>query len=218
MKRFIISAEPSAVVDTHQLNDWANFAKYNFANQAVKQFSQNERNVVFMGDSITERWYGQNPDFFNQHKYICRGISGQTTSQMLVRFRKDVIDLHPKVVVILAGTGDILGNGGDITLENILGNIVSMCELARSNNIKPILCFLLPVSKGGSPNMKVPQFNAMIRVYAEESQTPYVDYFLAMTDGNNGLPKNLSEDGVHPNADGNKIMESLVQPVIAKTI
>jgi lysophospholipase L1-like esterase len=125
-----------------------------------------------------------------------------------------VIDLHPKAVVILAGTGDTLGNGGDITVENIFGNLVSMCELARANNIAPVLCCLLPTSKGGSPNLKVPQLNKLIKDYAEKSQTPCVDYFSAIADKDNGMPKNLSEDSVHPNAEGNRIMESLVLPVI----
>ena len=201
-----------------ELNDWANFAKYESANEAVKQLPKEARNVVFMGDSITERWREQDPDFFAQNKYICRGIRGQVTSQMLARFRRDVIDLHPKVAVILGGTGDVLGNGGFITLENILGNLVSMCELARANDIKPVLCFLLPVSKGGSLNIKVPQLNNLIKAYAEKSGTPYVDYFSAITDGNNGLPKNLSEDGVHPNLDGNKIMERVLKPFIDEAL
>ena len=188
----------------------------------MKQLPQSERNVVFIGNSITEGWYDQDPDFFMQNKYINRGIGGQTSSQMLVRFRRDVIDLHPKIVVILAGTNDIAGNTGYISLENILGNIISMCELARANHIKPVVCSVLPAfdyswSKGKNPNIKIPQLNKMIKAYAEKSGMPYVDYFSAMTDGNNGLPKNLSEDGVHPNLAGDKIMESVVQRVIAKT-
>jgi len=217
MKRYIVSPAVSAGVEAQQQSDWANFTKYASANEAAKQLPQSERNVVFMGDSITERWYGQHPDFFTENKYVNRGISGQVTAQMLARFRRDVLDLHPKVAVILCGTGDVLGNGGFITLENIFGNIVSMCELARANDIKVLLCCLLPVSKGGSPNAKIPQLNAMIKAYAEKNATPCVDYFSAMTDGSNGLPKTLSEDGVHPNLEGNKIMERLVQPAIEKT-
>ncbi|HEY0298030.1 MAG TPA: SGNH/GDSL hydrolase family protein [Arachidicoccus sp.] len=203
--------------------DWANFAKYDSVNQIVKQLPQSERKVVFMGNSITEFWNVQDKDFFAQNKYINRGISGQTTSQMLVRFRKDVIDLQPKVVIILAGTNDIAGNTGYISLDNILGNLISMCEIAKANHIKPILCSLLPAfdypwSRGKEPNIKIPQLNAMIKDYADKNKIRYVDYFSAMTDGMGGLPKNLSKDGVHPNLDGNKIMEKLSAPAIEQAL
>ncbi|MGC4233323.1 MAG: SGNH/GDSL hydrolase family protein [Niabella sp.] len=200
-------------------NDWANFAKYDSANKAVKQLPKVERYVVFMGNSITEGWYKQDKDFFSKNKYINRGISGQTTSQMLVRFRKDVIELQPKIVVILAGTNDIAGNTGYISLENILGNLISMCELAKTSHMIPVLCSVLPAfdypwKSGKEPNIKIPQLNALIKAYALKNKITYVDYFSAMTDGNNGLPKSLSHDGVHPNADGYKVMEKMLAPIL----
>ncbi|ANI88352.1 acylhydrolase [Arachidicoccus ginsenosidimutans] len=204
--------------------DWANFARFDSANQAVKLLPKSDREVVFMGNSITEGWINQDPSFFSENKFINRGISGQTTSQMLVRFRKDVIDLHPKVVIILAGTNDIAGNTGFISLDNILGNLISMCELAKANHIKPILCSLLPASDypwspGREPNIKIPKLNAMIKDYADKHHIHYVDYFSAMTDGNNAMRKNLAADGVvHPNLDGDKIMEKVALPVIKKTL
>lgn len=203
--------------------DWANFGRFDSANLAVKQLPAGDRQVVFMGNSITEGWYRQDKDFFTQNKYINRGISGQTTSQMLIRFRKDVIELAPKVVVILAGTNDIAGNTGFISLDNILGNLVSMCELAKAHHISPVLCSVLPAfdypwRPGKQPNIKIPQLNTLIKEYALKNHIAYVDYFSAMTDGNNGLPKRISGDGVHPNADGNKIMEQTLKPVIDRTL
>lgn len=176
-----------------------------------------------MGNSITDFWYNNDSSFFLKNNYIDRGISGQTTSQMLVRFRKDVIDLQPKAVIILAGTNDIAQNTGYISLENIFGNIVSMAELARAHHIKVILCSLTPAfdypwRRGMEPNSKIPQLNAMIKGYAKRNKMMYVDYFSAMTDGQNGMRKNLSKDGVHPTLEGYKIMEGLSEKAIEKSL
>ena len=155
--------------------------------------------------------------------FIDRGIGGQTTSEMLVRFRQDVIDLRPRAVVILAGINDIAHNNGVIALENVFGNLVSMAELAKLHGIKVIFCSVLPAydfpwRPGLEPAGKVIRLNRMIREYAEANGLTYVDYHSAMKDGRDGLPANLSKDGVHPTLEGYKIMEKLVLEAIQKTL
>lgn len=206
-----------------QKGDWAAFGRYENANEQVKTLPQSKREVVFMGNSITDFWINSDPAFFANNNYIDRGISGQTTSQMLVRFRKDVIDLHPKAVIILAGTNDIAGNTGDISLENILGNIASMAELAKQHHIKVLLCSITPAfdypwHRGMQPNIKIPALNKMLEHYAKENNFAYVDYFSALTDGNNGMRKGLAKDGVHPTLEGYKIMENIANKAIEKII
>ena len=198
-----------------QKGDWANFKKYEAANKADKDLPASERKVVFMGNSITEGWYRNDSSFFKTNHFIGRGISGQTTSQMLVRFRKDVLELKPKAVVILAGTNDIAGNTGDITLPNILGNLASMAELAKAHGIKVLLCsvtpaFEYPWSKGKEPNIKIPALNKLIQQYCENNGVRYVDFFSKMVDERGGLPASLAKDGVHPTLEGYKIMETAV--------
>lgn len=204
-----------------QKGDWANFQKYEASNQILKTQPKSERSVVFLGNSITEGWYNTDSSFFKSNHFIGRGISGQTTSQMLIRFRKDVIDLAPKAVVILAGTNDIAGNTGDITLENILGNLASMAELAKAHGIKVFLCSLTPAfdypwSRGKDPNVKIPKLNKMIQDYANKNHFTYVDYFSKLADSRNGLPENLAKDGVHPTLEGYKIMENIVTQSLGK--
>ena len=204
-----------------QKGDWANFHRYEGANQQVKALPAADRQVVFMGNSITQHWYESDSSFFKEHHFIGRGISGQTTSQMLVRFRKDVLDLKPKAVVILAGTNDIAGNTGDITLDNIMGNLASMAELARAHGIKVLLCSVTPAfdypwSKGRHPDVKIPELNQLIRAYASKNRIPYVDYFSKLADARNGLPASLAKDGVHPTLEGYKIMEEIVLTSIKK--
>lgn len=194
-----------------QTHDWANFKRYQESNAQVSV----KPRAVFMGDSITDNWARMDGEFFSSNNYVGRGISGQTTSHMLVRFRKDVIDLGPKFVVILAGTNDIALNNGYISLENILGNIVSMCELAKANKIKPVLCSVLPAAAYGwrpalKPAEDIMRLNEMIKDYAKESRIPYVDYHSVLKDENNGLPKLHADDGVHPNIDCYKIMEKII--------
>lgn len=172
-----------------------------------------------MGNSITEGWFKADPDFFKGKPYVGRGISGQTTPQMLVRFRQDVIDLKPFAVVILAGTNDIAGNTGPATLEEIFGNIVSMAELASANKIKVILSSILPVfdypwKPGLQPAEKIVALNKMLKDYAAKTGHIYLDYFSAMADERNGLKKELGYDGVHPNLAGYKVMEPLVEKAI----
>jgi len=178
---------------------------------------------VFMGNSITEGWKQLSPEFFKDNPYINRGISGQTTPQMLVRFRPDVVNLNPKVVVILAGTNDIAGNTGPSTLEMIEDNIASMVEIAKANNIKVVLCSVLPVydypwMPGLNPAQKIIDLNKWIKEYALTNKIVYVDYFTPMADQHNGLKKEYSEDGVHPNLAGYKVMEPLVELAIEEAL
>jgi lysophospholipase L1-like esterase len=199
--------------------DWANLNRFKSANEKIEMPAKDEMRVVFMGNSITEGWSNLAPEFFAGKPYINRGISGQTTPQMLIRFRPDVIDLHPKVVVILAGTNDIAGNTGPATLEEIVGNIESMAQLAKANGIKVVLSSVLPAfdyawRPGLNPDEKIPQLNQMIKEIAEQHGMVYLDYFAAMTDGKNGLPKQLSPDGVHPNEAGYAVMGPLVEDAI----
>lgn len=203
--------------------DWANLQKYQEANAQLKAPTVGEDRVVFMGNSITEGWSVANPSFFEGKPYINRGISGQTTPQMLLRFRQDVIDLQPAVVVILAGTNDIAGNTGPMSLKQIHDNILSMVELAQANGIKPIVSSVLPAydypwRPGLEPNIKIPKLNAMLKQMAKEKGVMYLDYFSAMADDRNGLPKELAGDEVHPTKKGYAIMEELVEKAIEKTL
>lgn len=203
--------------------DWADLKRFEGDNKNLKQPAANEKRVVFMGNSITEGWIKIDQAFFSGKPYIDRGISGQTTPQMLVRFRQDVIDLKPAAVVILAGINDIAQNTGPITLENTFGNIVSMAELAKANQIKVVLSSVLPAydfpwRPGMQPAEKVVTLNAMIKEYANKNGIVYLDYYSAMVDQRKGLKASLSEDGVHPNFAGYKIMEPLAEKAIAEAL
>ena len=199
--------------------DWAQFGRYADANKRVTTPAK----VVFMGNTITDGWWPKDSTFFIDNNFLDRGISGQTTSEMLVRFRQDVINLKPKAVVILAGINDIAHNNGVISLENVFGNIVSMAELARYNKITPIICSVLPAydfpwRRGMNPAPKVIELNKMLKAYADKEGLTYVDYHSAMKDERDGLPKNLASDEVHPTLEGYKIMEKIVLEAIHKTI
>ena len=202
-----------------ETKDWAQFERYESKNKALVE----RPDVVFMGNSITDCWADTVPAFFADNNFVGRGISGQVSSQMLVRFQEDVINLHPKVVVICCGTNDIAQNNGYISLEHILMNIKSMCELARANKIKPIVCSTLP-AKGFKwrPEMKpandIIRLNEMIKEYAKENKIPYVDYHSALKDEENGLPLKYSKDGVHPNAQGYAVMERVIMPILKKVL
>jgi len=203
--------------------DWPNFKEFQEANARLPQVKQNEKRVVFMGNSITIGWLQTHPDFFKNKPYVNRGISGQTTPQMLVRFRADVVDLDAAAVVLLAGTNDIAGNTGPVTLEMILDNIKSMTEIAQANDIKVILCSVLPAfdypwRPGLAPNVKIPKLNKMIKRYAEESGAYYLDYFTALEDGNNGMIKEYTTDGVHLTLEGYQVMEPLVENALQKVL
>jgi lysophospholipase L1-like esterase len=210
------------------LEDWPNLARYREANTKVVPPEQKETRVVFMGDSITDAWvrpeYG---GFFPGKSYIDRGISGQTTAQMLVRFRPDVIALQPKVVVILAGTNDLAGNTGPMPISAIEDNLVSMAELANVNKIHFVLASVLPVSnyaldRTGNPfdmrikrpPEKILELNAWIKKFAAANEHVYLDYFSAMVDDQGMLKRELSEDGLHPNAKGYAVMTPLAEQAI----
>ena len=211
-------------------NDWAFLAKFREANALLPPPSSGETRVVFMGDSITEGWgmkaTATSPgrgEFFPGKPYINRGISGQTTPQMLVRFRQDVVLLKPKVVVLLAGTNDIAENTGKETLEEIGNNIASMSEIARANGIRVVLCSVLPASdfswhKGLEPGPKIKTLNAWMKGYAAKNGFVYVDYYSPMANSEGGLKAELSPDGVHPNKAGYDVMEPLAEAGIADAL
>ncbi|MEN0053721.1 MAG: SGNH/GDSL hydrolase family protein [Mucilaginibacter sp.] len=204
--------------------DWANIKRFEADNaNVIAQANKNPKSVVYMGDSITDFWINNDPAFFTGKPYYDRGISGQTTTQMLVRFRDDVINLKPAVVVILAGINDIAENNGPIKLEAVFGNIQSMAVLAKDAGIKVVLASVLPAvdfpwRPGLEPAPKVIKLNAMLKDYADKNHLVYLDYFSAMADENKGLPKSLSGDGVHPNLAGYKVMEPLAEQAIAQAL
>jgi len=203
--------------------DWAELNHFKEDNAKLELPSPDENRVVFMGNSITQGWSDIAPDFFLDKPYIERGIGGQTTPQMLIRFRADVINLNPKVVVILAGTNDIAGNTGPSTLEMIMDNLISMSELAQANGIRVVLSSVLPAfdyswKPGLNPNVKIPALNDMIKTYADKNDIIYLDYFAAMTDERNGLIAELTYDGVHPNEAGYKVMGPLAEEAIKKAL
>lgn len=217
-----ITAQQAAGMQ-NMLKDWPNMQRYSASNKEVVMNSNKSPRVVFMGNSITEGWMGADSLFFTQNNYIDRGISGQTTPQMLLRFRQDVIDLKPAAVVILAGINDIAQNTGYIPLEHTFGNIVSMAQLARANGIKVVISSVLPAydfpwRPGLQPADKVVKLNAMLKDYTSKNGMVYLDYFSAMADDRNGLPKELAYDGIHPTLAGYKLMEPLVQKAIDEAI
>ena len=198
-----------AAAASGQPRDWANFGRYSKQNDEI---AGHKVNAVFMGNSITDNWARLDPEFFSSHGFVGRGISGQTTSEMLVRFRRDVLDLEPEAVAILAGINDIAQNNGYISLENTFGNIVSMCELAKAHRIKVIICSTLPCDRLSwrpeiKPAEQVKELNAMLKDYADRNRILFVDYWSVLANGNGGLDKEISGDGCHPNIDGYEIME-----------
>ncbi|MGE0439095.1 MAG: SGNH/GDSL hydrolase family protein [Gemmatimonadales bacterium] len=204
-------------------DDWADLARYRQANADLGPPRAGESRVVFMGNSITAAWAPLFPAQFPGKPYVGRGISGQTTPQMLVRFRQDVIALAPAVVVILAGTNDIAGNTGPSTLEMIEDNLASMAELARANGIRVVLCSVLPVfdypwKPGLAPGPKIAALNAWIRRYAETHDAGYADFHGAMADERQGLPPGLAADGVHPTAAGYAMMAPIVERAISEAL
>ena len=211
-----------------RLMDWPALGRYRNDNGKITTPAKNEKRVVFMGDSITDSWdeprFG---GFFPGKPYVNRGISGQTTPQMLIRFRPDVIALKPEVVVILAGTNDIAGNTGPMTLEAIEGNLASMAELARAHRIRVVLASVLPVSDyekstDGAPRNqttrrapeKIKALNEWMRNYAAENKLTYLDYYSATVDDKGFLKDELSNDGLHPNEKGYEVMGPLAEEAI----
>jgi len=199
------------------LTDWAHLKKYEQSNSELKKINEPDR-VVFMGNSITEGWSNFNKDFFINNPFVNRGIGGQTTPQMLIRFKPDVVNLNPKAVVILAGINDIAENTGPVTIENIAENIISMAEIAKANEIKVFICSTLPAidfpwSPGMDPGPKVVKLNSILKNYCDSNNIPYVDYFSAMSDEKGGLkvPEyTAADDLVHPNLAGYKVMEKII--------
>jgi lysophospholipase L1-like esterase len=203
--------------------DWAALAKYAQANAALAPPAPGENRVVFMGNSITEGWAASFSKLFPGKPYIGRGISGQTTPQMLVRFRQDVIALKPKVVVILGGTNDIAGNTGPSTLEMIEDNLASMTEVAQANGIRVVLVSVLPVfdypwRKGLEPAPKIVALNTWLKQYAAKIGAVYLDLHSAMKDARDGMRSDLASDGVHPNAAGFALMSPLTEQAIAEAL
>jgi lysophospholipase L1-like esterase len=213
-----------------RLRDWPQLSRYRDANRQLSPPAAGESRVVFMGDSITDLW--QQPHFggfFPGKPYVDRGISGQTTPQMLIRFRPDVIDLKPKAVVILAGTNDIAGNTGPMTNEEIQANLASMSELAKANGIRVVLASILPISayhvQPGAPPQttrrpmeRIRALNEWIKSYAAANGHVYLNYFSATTDQSGHLRTELSEDDLHPNAKGYAIMGPLAEAAIQKAL
>lgn len=204
--------------------DWANLARYREKNEALSPPGPGEKRVVFLGNSITDFW-GHIPGstFFPGKPYINRGISGQTTPQMLVRFRPDVVALQPAVVVILAGTNDIAGNTGPMTLEDTENNLMSMVDIARQNNIRVVLASVTPAMAFPwrpdiHPAEKIRVLNSWIKEYAAKKDLVYVDYYSAMVNGEGGMKTNLSKDGVHPNVEGYSIMAPLAEQAITEAL
>lgn len=206
------------------LKDWAELGRYRRENAALAPPAAGENRVVFLGDSITDSWGRQYSEFFPGRPYVNRGISGQTTPQMLIRFRPDVIALEAKVVVILAGTNDIAGNTGPLSLEEIEGNLMSMAELAKANRIHVVLASLLPVcdyirpQTERRPPEKIVTLNAWMKEYAAKNGFVSVDYYSALIDNNQMLRRDLTYDGLHPNAAGYDVMAPLAEKAIAAAL
>lgn len=210
-------------VSQNYAQDWANLERFQKENALLMDPDPTVDRIVFMGNSITEGWKNSRPEFFEGKSYINRGISGQTTPQMLLRFRQDVIDLKPSAVVILAGINDIAGNTGPSTIDMIMDNLMSMSELAMSNHIKVILCSVLPAKDfpwrpGLEPADKVIKLNALLQSFAIEHNLVFVDYFSAMVNNEKGLSEDLANDGVHPTVLGYSVMEPLVEAGISMAL
>ncbi|SFN49551.1 Lysophospholipase L1 [Salegentibacter flavus] len=202
--------------------DWPNLQKYQNENQKIKD-SGKKPIAVFMGNSITEGWVNTNPNFFRKNNFTGRGIGGQTTPQMLIRFTPDVIDLDPEVVVILAGTNDIAGNTGASSVKMITDNIKAMAQLAEANGIKVVLSSILPVydypwKPGIKPVEKIAEVNKWMKNYARENNHIYLDYFPVLADEKKGMKAEYAEDGVHPTKKGYAVMEPLVLEAIKKAL
>lgn len=208
-----------------KLSDWPQLARYREANRELGPVPEGERRVVFFGDSITDAW-GRRPDtgeFFPGKPYVNRGISGQTTEQMVVRFRQDVIDLHPAAVIILAGTNDVAGNTGPMTPEMTENDWKSMADMARANGIRVIFASVLPSRdfpwrKGLNPAPKIRALNDWLKGYCVNHSFTYLDYYTSMAADDGGMKPGISKDGVHPNTAGYAIMAPLAEAAIAKAL
>ena len=203
--------------------DWANLNRFKMENAALPKPAKHEKRIVFMGNSITEGWQYIDTLFFKNKQYINRGISGQTTPQMLLRFRQDVIRLEPHAVVILAGINDIAQNTGYISVEDIFGNIQSMAELAIENGIKVVLSSVVPANvipwnDEIKPAEQVNRLNKLLQDYCKKNSYTYLDYYSKLADEKQGLPPKYSDDGVHPNLEGYKVMERVFEENLSKIL
>jgi len=213
---------PTLIKEDYQ-DDWADLHHYAAKNAALPVPAKREKRVVFFGSSIFEHWQVLMPEFFDNKNYVNRGISGQISPQLLIRFRQDVIGLKPKAVIILAGSNDIAGSTGHVTNETIMDNVKSMAELAKRNHIKVILCDYLPVfdypwRKGIEPAEKIIALNKQIELYARKKHLVVLDYFTPLADARSGQKAELTLDGVHPNADGYHIMAEATEAAIKKAV
>lgn len=205
-------------------DDWARLSKYQKENDSIGLPKKGEKRVVFLGSSIFEFWKQKDPAYFSKNAYVDRGISGQISPQLLIRFRQDVINLKPKVVIILAGSNDLAGNKGHVSNKTILNNIKSMAELAKKNDIKVILCKYLPIYeypwnkelKGTAA--QIISLNEDIVAYAKSQNFTILDYFTPLVDERNGQKEEYTTDGVHPNLAGYKVMELVTDAAIKKAI
>lgn len=203
--------------------DWFRFNDYKADNERIIT-NEAYPEVVFMGNSITENWAYFHPDFFTSHNFLGRGIGGQTSAHMLVRFKTDVIDLHPKAVVIMAGTNDVAHNDFWVDPDQVVNNVISMCELAQTHGIIPIISSITPCTSFvwrteiENAGQTIVDINKSLKAYAEANNIIYVDYHSALADENQGFPKTLSEDGCHPDPDTYFIMEELVLEAIREAI
>jgi len=203
-------------------SDWANLGYYEKRNRELGLPDENEKRIVFMGDSITEEWGNLYPEFFSGNYYINRGIGGQTTPQMLIRFKPDAIDLKPYAIIILAGTNDIAGNTGPSTVRMITDNIFSMAELAIAYEIKVVLSSILPVYQYPwvddvlDPPSAIDSINSKIKEYVENKGLLYLDYYSSMVDDRKGLKLDFTGDGVHPNEAGYRVMSAIAGEIISQ--
>lgn len=226
MKRilFIIAMLAFAFNAQAANEDWANFKRYEESNQEVKTWPQEKRKVVFMGNSITQNWVSRHGQFFTENGYVGRGISGQTTYQMVLRFYEDVISLHPKAVVINGGTNDIAQNNHVYVEERTFQNIVTMAQMAKAHGIKVILTSITPCDhytwrkEITDVVEKIKSLNARIKEYAKKNKFQYVDYWTPMAKEDGSMREGISDEGCHPNVAGYEIMEPLVQKAIKKVV
>lgn len=200
--------------NNYETLDWPNLTKYRTANDELLSLNKKPL-AVLMGNSITEGWVNEDSSFFTDYNLVGRGISGQTTGQMLLRFRQDVIELQPKMVILLCGINDIAQNNGPISIKDIFGNIVSMVALATANKIQPVICSVLPANKFPwrpeiLPAEKVIELNNFLKTYCKKNKILYVDYYTKMVDREKGLSAAYSNDGVHPTLAGYKVMENIL--------
>ena len=215
----------TSIATTQEENsDWANLGYYEKRNRELGFPDENEKRIVFMGDSITEEWGNLYPEFFSGNYYINRGIGGQTTPQMLIRFKPDAINLKPYAIIILAGTNDIAGNTGPSTVKMITDNIFSMAELAIAYEIKVVLSSILPVYQYPwvddvlDPPSSIDSINSKIKEYVENKGLVYLDYYSSMVDDQKGLKLDFTGDGVHPNEAGYRVMSAIAGEIISQVL